>query len=87
MPINGSKNDIITILSTVTKQILLGVTTTNIYTSPLKAMETILNRANIKTKVEALSKILAYQALTSPITLSFMLKRSSKSFRIVFRKY
>jgi hypothetical protein len=39
MPINGSKMISSQSLSTVTKQILLGVTTTNIYTSPLKAME------------------------------------------------
>jgi hypothetical protein len=64
-------------LSTVTKQILLGVTTTNIYTSPLKAMETILNRANIKKKkVEALSNSdIGVSSFDLIITLSFMLKR------------
>jgi hypothetical protein len=49
----------------VTKQILLGVTTTNIYTLPQSNGGTILNRVNIKTKVEdCLAVILAYQALT-----------------------
>jgi hypothetical protein len=47
MPINGKMISSQS-LSTVTKQILR-VTTTNIYTSPLK-VETILNRVNIKTK-------------------------------------
>jgi hypothetical protein len=38
MPINGKMISSQS-LSTVTKQILLGVTMTNIYTLPLKAME------------------------------------------------
>jgi hypothetical protein len=39
MPINGNANDIITIPFDRDKTNITWVTTTNIYTSPLKAME------------------------------------------------